>query len=90
MSRFLQDLSEKKRQVIMSNILSSREGPQILSSQKQILLKDLRRHRDQDEDLMSVDENEAPLSVRTQDLKRKDNYLFFELFSLYTKQISGK
>jgi len=39
---------------------------------------------------MSVDENEAPLSVRTQDLKRKDNYLFFELFSLYTKQISGK
>ena len=73
----------------MSRILSSREGPQILSSQKQLLLKDLRRARDQDEDAMSVDETEiAPLHVKTQDLNRKDNYLFFELFSMYTKQIS--
>jgi len=50
----------------MSRILTSREGPQLLSSQKQLLLKDLRRVRDQDEDAMSVDETEvvAPLHVK--------------------------
>lgn len=65
-SKFLQDLQDKKRQVLMSRILTSREGPQLLSSQKQLLLKDLRRARDQDEDAMSVDETEvAPLQVKT-------------------------
>lgn len=31
-------------------------------------------------------EDEKHMHVKTRDLKQKDNYLFFELFGLYTKQ----
>ena len=43
-------------------------------------------NHDSDEDKPLVEK----VKVKTRDLHNKDNYLFFELFSLYTKQYMSK